>query len=117
MTATLQNFQVVSGDAPAGGIVFTVTDQAGAVVDLTGASVRWSARRLNSATVAIEKTTAAGGVEITDPTAGVFVVSLEAADTAALEGVYLHEAEVEDVAGNVWTAARGHMTITEDVVT
>lgn len=113
MTA-LQNFRATSGDTIT--ITVTVTDSAGAAVDLTGASIRWSARKLGEADNAIEKTTSAGEVELTDPTAGEFEVVLEPADTASLAGVYQHESEITDVAGGVTTVATGAMTLTEDVI-
>lgn len=113
MTA-LQNFRAVSGDNITVGV--TVTDADGAAVDLTGATIRWSARKLGEAANAIEKSSGAGEVELTDPTAGEFEVELEPADTDDLEGVFQHESEITDVAGRVTTVAIGAMTLTEDVI-
>lgn len=111
--ATLQNFRSVSGDDIT--IAVAVTDSAGAAVNITGASIRWSARKLTDASNAIEKTTAAGGVVITSATGGLFEVRLVPADTASLEGVFHHESELTDLSGRVSTVAVGSMTLSDDV--
>lgn len=58
------------------------------------------------------KSTADGGVSITDAANGKFTVTLAPADTKTLAvGTYYHEAEVTDSLGNVSTVTVGKVTL------
>lgn len=108
MTKKNQNFEMYAGDTK--DIVITVTNANGAVVNLSGASVRWALKKNVSASQNAYKTTSSG-VTLTSPSAGVFTVRLSAGDTQGLQGRYYHEAEVTDVLGNVSTVTTGYVTI------
>ena len=43
-------------------------------------------------------------------------VTLDPTDTAQLSGVYGHEMQITDVAGHVYTALRGQVSIAKDVI-
>lgn len=106
MTVKNQNFEMVAGDTK--NIVITV-----AIADITGASVKWALKKsVFSASNAVYKDTATGGVSITDAAAGKFTVALAPSDTVTLKpGDYYHEAEVTDAAGNVSTVTTGKVTL------
>lgn len=111
-TLTKQNFTMHSGDDKT--LQFTVKDQDGVVVDITGASITWAFAARVGAT-AIASKTVGSGITITDAAAGVFQVTIDAADTASLTGgVLYHEAQLVDSGGVKSTIAYGDMTILPD---
>ena len=67
---------------------FTLTlTEDGAPMDLTGATVRWTARvRAGDADTVIAKTSSAGIAIANDPTTGVAVLTIDAADTSGFAG-------------------------------
>jgi len=89
-----------------------VTDSQGGAFDLTGAAaIAWQlACSAGSAAPAVSKSLGAG-IAITDGPNGVFTVMLDPSDTAALSGLYYHEAEVTDGAGNRSTVLTGVATV------
>lgn len=96
-----QDFEMHSGNDR--DLVVTVTDAAGAVVDISAASaIRWSLSQLDeSGTIPLPKSETAllakalgTGVAITNGPGGVFTVALPKADTEGLRGSYYHEAEI-----------------------
>lgn len=97
-----QNFELWQGDHKI--LTFTVAD----VETLEGATIRWAAAYLTAyQPTAIEKT---GQVDSAERNA--FTVTLSTADTATLEpGIYYHEAEIVDAAGNKSTVVTGEMTL------
>ena len=112
MAHNVQNFEIHAGDDLV--IPVTVTDQAGQPVDLTGATAAWQAARGTpekfSKTPALSKATGSG-IVLTDPASGTFEITLAAADTEGLRGVFYHEAEVTDAGGNRATVLAGTMTV------
>lgn len=74
-------------------IQFTVVDANGTAVPITGATIKWEARRRTGETAVITKTTSSG-ITITNGAGGIFSVGLDAADTLSLSGNYIHEAVV-----------------------
>jgi hypothetical protein len=109
MSHNVQNFEIHAGDSR--DIVVTVTDSQGGAFDLTGAAIAWQlARSAGSTSPAVSKSLG-GGIAITDGPNGVFTVTLDPADTAALSGLYYHEAEVTDGAGNRSTVLSGVATV------
>lgn len=109
MSHSTQNFEIHAGDSR--DIVVTVTDSQGGAVDLTGAAIAWQlARSADAASPAVFKSLGTG-ISITDGPNGVFTVTLDSADTEGLTGLYYHEAEVTDTAGNRSTVLSGVATI------
>lgn len=106
---TDQNFEMFEGDTK--DIVVTVTDSAGAAVDLTGAVIAWQmARTARSATPAVAKSVGSG-IVITDAPGGICTISLDSSDTGGLSGDFYHELEVTDAQANITTVLSGTVTI------
>jgi hypothetical protein len=114
MTATAQDFTIYKGDTLV--ITVTVTNSAGAAKDLTSASIEWSAGHSPDRPANITKTTAeGGGVSITNAAGGIFTITLTATDTAAMDDVYFHRAQVTDSGSNVSTVLTGWITVKENL--
>lgn len=112
MTTPGQDIAIVQGDS----FVITVTVTEGGVAkNLTDATIKWACARRGSATVVLQKQTGAG-VAITNAAGGIFTVTLTPADTAALLGDYVHEAQVTDALLNVATVLTGALSVTEDLI-
>jgi hypothetical protein len=107
-----QNFRMASGDTRT--LTFTVRDDGGAVVDLTGATLKWVLGKNPRASADITKTTSSG-ITVSSPTTGVAVVTISASDTTDLDGVYYHELQVTDSSSRVVTVAKGRATIDADL--
>jgi hypothetical protein len=102
-----QDFSIVSGDDHL--LNFTVTLPVGMTLAMMQ-QIKWVLYR---GRVILTKTVASG---ITVTGNNTFRVTLAKADTASLEGLYTHEAELTDDAGNVGTIARGKAVIIRDLV-
>ena len=113
MTATGQNVVTRSGDSRR--LQFTVTDAAGAAVDLTGATITWALATKLGGTTLLTKTIGAG-ITVNGASAGQFYVAVDPADTASLAGTYYHEAEVVDALANKATVAVGTLTVIQDQI-
>ena len=87
-------------------IVYTITDEDGNIIDLTGGSISWKALVSGTDTAVITKT----GV-LTDPTNGITTVSLDPADTSSLKGTYLLDGNFTDSGANVYSYEDGHLVI------
>jgi hypothetical protein len=98
----------------------TVLDSAGAVVNLTGATLRFTAKLNRSdadnATGVIVKSTGAGITHISAP-AGTYRITLLPADTSALTTatLYFWDLQLTVAGGDVFTVDKGTMTITTDI--
>lgn len=112
--AMIQNFTMVSGDTRT--LTVRVRDPDDAVVAITGATIRWRAARSYGKTANITKATGGSGITITDGPNGVFVVTLDPADTASLYGTFYHEAEVTFSDDTVSTVLRGTMKVNQDLI-
>ena len=95
-------------------LVVTVRDGAGAVVNITGATLTWEAARSTEETTVISKESG-DGISITNPTGGVFEVTLDEADTDDLQGLYYHEAELTQ-AGDTFTVLTGSLVIERTLI-
>lgn len=97
-------------------LVFSVTDADGVVVNITGYTLRWTARNMAGgvalSTAASPPTAIAA---ITDGPGGVYTVTVAAANTASLSGPYRWQSEIVDGGGVVQTVARGWLTFTASV--
>lgn len=97
----------------------TVTDIDGALVDLTGFTIKWKAFKPNTTTAAITKTTSSG-IAIRNQTThkGEFDIDLDAADTVNLPaGDYLHEAVTTDAGGAAVTLTSGETKLAAGTLT
>ncbi len=93
--------------------VFTVKDSAGVVVDIsTVSNITWSAKRDEATAAAVTKTKALAQIAFTtDGTDGKFYVKLLAADTALLQGFYIHQAKIVDSGGLITTVTVGRLLV------
>lgn len=125
MSHNIQDFDLHAGDKKT--LRFTVYEPLASdpkkpdttkPIDLTGATIRWGLSKTpGDAAALFIKTTGGGGIAITDETGGEFQVTLDKADTVALAaGLYYHEAEVVEVAGDDSTIATGTVTIDATVL-
>ncbi|WP_026694072.1 hypothetical protein [Peribacillus kribbensis] len=106
MTATNQSFTMMAGDSLI--LTVSVTDENGQPLSLTGASVKWVAKkRVNSLENDILKTSD-NGVSITGSE---LKIKLDPTDTKDLSGTYYHECELTDSVGNVSTIFKGYVTV------
>lgn len=105
-----------SGDSTP--IQVTVTDsETGAAVVLTGAAMTWALTRAPGTTPVLTKTSGAGEITVGGAGNNVATVTLGPTDTATLEGLFIHELQVTDGSGNVFTVFQQHLYIKGDVVT
>lgn len=108
MADTDQNITLYAGEIKT--VSVTVTDlNAGAVEDLTSATISWKVK--SGTTTALSKTVGSGITLDSDPTTGVFTISLQAADTSSLSGTYSHEARVTLSDGTVATLFTGQFRV------
>jgi hypothetical protein len=111
--------RVTSGDAYTGvrRLVITVTDDAGATVDLTGTDLRFVVKRrrsdANDDALIDEVPTLASPQS--GATKGVAYIALAEADTADLAGRYYWELEADDSVGII-TLASGRFYVTADLI-
>lgn len=90
----------------------TVYDADGEVVDLTGiTAARWSLAKTVNSTAIVTHSIVDGNISVESATDGRLNIIIDAADTASIRGVYYHEAEITDGAGNVGTILYGSVTI------
>ena len=97
----------------------TITDEADAVVNLTGAAITWALSKRNASEVlpkgtAILTKTVGSGITITDAANGRADVAIDPADTADLKGEYYHEVQL--VLTDTSTVLYGLVTIQEDLI-
>lgn len=107
---TMTDFTIYAGDSKV--LVVTVRDDDGVLVDLAGATIKWSASQLLSGAFSAEASIMkddGDGIEVTGT--GVFEVELLPADTESLSGKFYHEAEITDVEDNIFTVLTGRMTV------
>jgi hypothetical protein len=93
-------------------LLVTVTDGAGAPVNLAGATaIRYAVTRRGPGGApilpAVIVKSLGSGVAVTDAAAGKFTVTLANGETGALAGTYRHEAEVTDADGRISTVFIG----------
>lgn len=99
MAKIKQDFDLFAGEDKQ--INFTITDDAGDPVDLTGTNAVWVLARLRSVQEnLIEKTVDGGGITISS---NVYQVHLDEGDTDQLSGKYRHELRMIDSAGQIET--------------
>lgn len=93
-------------------LTITVADATGAVIDLTGYTLRAQLRRSYGATSYTSFTTSSGA----DPTDGELTISLTHSQTSALKsGRYVYDIEIVDTNSVVTRVLEGIVTITPEV--
>lgn len=107
-------------------LAFSVVDEdvsPEVALDLTGATIRWAMSLVDpnsglaSPNPTLEKSTATGGVTITDAENGEVEVAIADTDTDSLPpGEYYHELETVDASGNVTVVATGTITLLQNLV-
>ena len=113
MTSEDQNFELYAGEEKEP-FTITVRDGAGALVDLTGATITWIVKRTEDDAAGLITKAVGSGITLSNQTThkGEFTITLESEDTADLGGAsYYHEARVTDIAHHPTTITRGIMTI------
>lgn len=106
------DFVAYAGDTQQ--IVVTVTDEAGAALDMTGCALVYVMCDAAGAEL-LRKTTADGEITIAG---NVAAVAIDAGDTTALAGVYVyHEMQITDTLGNVSTLLAGTVTFVRTRIT
>jgi hypothetical protein len=78
-------------------LIFSVKDINGDVIDITGFTVKYQIKKSVKADSVLTKTTG-NGVVLSNPSAGVFTVTIDADDTKFLQACsYYHEAILTDL--------------------
>jgi hypothetical protein len=117
MAVEATTLEIVRGDTVA--ITITVT-LAGVAVDLTGASVWFTAKRhlTDADASAVFQLTVGAGIVLTNAAGGVATATILPAHTSGLTGesTRLHfDVQVKPAAGTVHTVARGALVVRADV--
>ena len=111
-----QDFTMWSGDDKS--IVVTITTDGTTAVDITAYTVNYTLQTaVNDTTVQVTKATGGSGITLSDAINGEFTVTLDDTDTAALSGIYYHEAQVTDGSANKYTVMTGTVVINADAIT
>lgn len=110
----MTDFTMFAGDSKT--LEVTVKDADGVVVDITGATIRWSLARSVNSTPALLQKAVGSGITITDGPNGRFDVALANADTETLSDAYYHEAEVILLDGTIATVVSGAVTIKRTLI-
>ena len=114
-----QDISLHSGDSRT--LRITINDDAGAALDITGATIKWQLSKKAADSVEpkgafiLSKGTTSTGIEITDATGGICEVTLAPADTEALAGEFYHELQMT-LDGSVSTVLFGQATIVKDLI-
>lgn len=103
-----QNLIAFSGDTAV--YKFTVTDNADAIVDLTGISATWILSKRVDSPILLTKTIGSG-IVVTDAAGGLLEVTTIPADTEDLQGLHYWELEIVDSGGQKVTVANGTLTL------
>jgi hypothetical protein len=108
------NFTIYQGDSR--DLFVSVTDLDGAVVNITGATIKWVL--VNNDTVVLEKSTpSSSGINITNPTGGQFTISILPNETLTLSaGDCTHEARLTDSNGKSSLIFKDTLTVLESKV-
>jgi hypothetical protein len=105
-----EDFTMYAGDDKR--LEVTVLDEDGVAVTLAGAqAIKWKLAKSPRSAVIASHSLVDGNVSVIDAAAGRFNVLIDPADTESLSGLYYHEAELTDSAGNVGTCMAGTVTI------
>jgi hypothetical protein len=107
-----RTFSFIAGNSVM--LEFTVTNEAGQAVDITGDTIRFVVARGGEVAISTEDGNAS--IDTSQTASGKFFVTVSDEDTAALKGTYLYQAEIEDTAGNKATVAKGPVTFSANLL-
>ena len=108
------NLTIIRGDTT--NITLTLTDQDGDAIDLTGATVFFTAKPdfdndiLDAAAVITKEVTSHS-----DPTNGITVIPLTPSDTDITPGIYQYDVQVKDAGGSIFSLPARQLKVIEDV--
>ena len=111
MMAETANLEVIRGDTKKFNI--TVRDSSEAIFDLTGYSMKFTAKSaltLEDADAEISSTAV-----IANPATGIGAFTLTPTDTSIYISEYLYDIQISDGAANVYTIVQGTFTVTQDI--
>ncbi len=108
------NLTIIRGDTT--NITLTLTDQNGDAIDLTGATVFFTAKPdfdndVADADAVITKEVSSHS----DPTNGITVIPLTASDTNITPGIYQYDVQVKDAGGSIFSLPARQLKVIEDV--
>jgi hypothetical protein len=106
---SLEEISFIAGDHFV--LTFTVFDENGDLVNLNGAVAKWVLSIYGNTSIAILQKT---GV-LTDPTNGVFTVTLLYNDTFTLGGKYIQQPVITDYSGKIFRPGQGIVTIVKAI--
>ena len=90
----------------------TTLDTDESAVDITGCTIRWVWYKRSPYSLVVDKSTPSGsGITITDPTNGIFEITLVPTDTESLLGDYNHECELIDLESKISTIMVGAIKV------
>jgi hypothetical protein len=113
ITAGLPMITMFAGDTRRIDVI--AVDEAGVIVNLTGASVTWQIARTNDGPALFSKTLGAG-IAVIDAVTGSLEVTLDGADTEGYGGRFYSEIEVVDATGEIATVLAGHINIRPTII-
>lgn len=93
---------------------FTVTDEDGAAVDVTGGTFKFTVKASLDGANTFQLTSAGGDIDTSQEASGIIDVVLEPADTATLSGLYFYDLEMT-LSSKVRTLRRGVFRVLKDV--
>jgi len=94
---------------------FLVTDEAGAVADITGTTPMFALSELREEIPAVESPDNATAT-ITSAAGGTFRVTVAASVTDDLSGLWVYQARLDDLSGNRQTVSRGTILFVDQVI-
>lgn len=108
MSVANQNATLYAGDDAV--LAYNLTDETGAPLNLTGATFTYTISAYDGGSAVVTKTTAAGGINVTNATGGLLSVNLSHIDTANLSGSLWQQLVMTDGSGDVSTLSTGYIT-------
>lgn len=109
----MQKLNIFRGDSQ--NIQLAVTNQDGSVFNLTGYSVKFTAKGIQQFNISkiIEKTTA-DDIEILNAAGGIALIKIKPTDTN-IAGLYNFDVQVYKLTDEVYTVVKGELIISEDI--
>jgi hypothetical protein len=95
MTISGQNVDIIQGESRK--VEVTVTDQNGNLLDISNSAICWAVFKQSDS---VFTKTVDNGIKLTDPTKGIFEITVAHEDTLNLIGSYKHECRLTDIDGN-----------------
>ena len=111
MAVAYQSFPLQQGQNVE--LAIAVVDNDAAVVDLTGASIRFAMARTADSTPVVDSNASpqTATITVTDASGGLLSVYIDDTVTDAFTGDYYYEVKVTDITGNETITTRGWITV------